>query len=193
MVLRLWQEWQRLCRFSRSVNTAQSPLCGMMWSTSVALVRRRGSPGGYRTAHSRQNGSRRSCPGRSSSVHSGVEYIQRQDRDASLRRAASLGLCAAQYPPDTRAQHPGCLHGLKGFCAIGLSPPGKTKEPECLDFKGFQAPKEQGMRESNSHQRFWRPLSYHLTNPLCFVSVAIIHTKGTVVKAKLIKFARKQL
>ena len=22
------------------------------------------------------------------------------------------------------------------------------------------------MRESNSHQRFWRPLSYHLTNPL---------------------------
>ena len=25
---------------------------------------------------------------------------------------------------------------------------------------------EQGMRESNSHQRFWRPLSYHLTNPL---------------------------
>ena len=23
------------------------------------------------------------------------------------------------------------------------------------------------MRESNSHQRFWRPLSYHLTNPLC--------------------------
>ena len=43
------------------------------------------------------------------------------------------------------------------------------------------------MRESNSHQRFWRPLSYHLTNPLCFVSVAIIHTKGTVVKAKLTK------
>ena len=45
---------------------------------------------------------------------------------------------------------------------------GKTKEPECLDFKGFQAPKEQGMRESNSHQRFWRPLSYHLTNPLYY-------------------------
>ena len=26
----------------------------------------------------------------------------------------------------------------------------KIKEPERLDFKGFQAPKEQGMRESNS-------------------------------------------
>ena len=25
---------------------------------------------------------------------------------------------------------------------------------------------KQGMRESNSRQRFWRPLSYHLTNPL---------------------------
>ena len=26
------------------------------------------------------------------------------------------------------------------------------------------------MRESNSHQRFWRPLSYHLTNPLYFIN-----------------------
>ena len=44
------------------------------------------------------------------------------------------------------------------------------------------------MRESNSHQRFWRPLSYHLTNPLskptCKISftVAIIHIKATIVK-----------
>ena len=27
----------------------------------------------------------------------------------------------------------------------------------------------QGMRESNPHQKFWRLLSYHLTNPLCRV------------------------
>ena len=38
--------------------------------------------------------------------------------------------------------------------------PDKTKEPEAL------ISSKQGMRESNSHQRFWRPLSYHLTNPL---------------------------
>ena len=37
----------------------------------------------------------------------------------------------------------GALSGILPFS-------GKTKEPECLDFKGFQAPKEQGMRESNS-------------------------------------------
>ena len=37
-------------------------------------------------------------------------------------------------------------------------------------FIDFQAPKVQGMRESNSHQRFWRPLSYHLTNPLYLIS-----------------------
>ena len=63
---------------------------------------------------------------------------------------------------------------LSGFCQgtnfgtlSGTLPfSGKTKEPERLDFKGFQALNEQGMRESNSHQRFWRPLSYHLTNPL---------------------------
>ena len=28
---------------------------------------------------------------------------------------------------------------------------------------------KQGMRESNSRQRFWRPLSYHLTNPLYLI------------------------
>ena len=41
------------------------------------------------------------------------------------------------------------------------------------------------MRESNSHQRFWRPLSYHLTNPLNVVIIAyvgIIHVKPEVVK-----------
>ena len=32
--------------------------------------------------------------------------------------------------------------------------------------EGFHTLYQQGMRESNSHQRFWRPLSYHLTNPL---------------------------
>ncbi len=28
---------------------------------------------------------------------------------------------------------------------------------------------QQGMRESNSHQKFWRLLSYHLTNPLYII------------------------
>ena len=67
-----------------------------------------------------------------------------------------------------------------------------------VDFKGFQAPKEQGMRESNSHQRFWRPLSYHLTNPLYVISVtvAIIHIKATFVKllyAQLQTFGYEQV
>ena len=30
------------------------------------------------------------------------------------------------------------------------------------------------MRESNSRQRFWRPLSYHLTNPLYSILLYII-------------------
>ena len=62
MVFRLWQEWQRLCRFDQSVNSSQSPLWSRMWSTSVAGVRM------PRAAHARQKGSRRSCPGRRSSV-----------------------------------------------------------------------------------------------------------------------------
>lgn len=40
---------------------------------------------------------------------------------------------------------------------------GKTKEPECLDVKGFQALNEQGMRESKIH---FFPLN--VANPLYF-------------------------
>ena len=39
------QEWHRLCRLSRAVNSAQSPLWSRMWSTSVAQVRSKESCG----------------------------------------------------------------------------------------------------------------------------------------------------
>lgn len=80
-VFRLWHEWHRLSRLSRSRNFSQSPLWSTMWSTSVALTRR------PRRAHSRQNGSRSSCVGRRSRRHSSVAYIQRHDFDSSLRRS----------------------------------------------------------------------------------------------------------
>ena len=37
------------------------------------------------------------------------------------------------------------------------------------------------MRESNSHQRFWRPLSYHLTNPLYQRSVITSSTTNKII------------
>lgn len=119
-VLRLWQLWQRLSRLSRSQNFAQSPLWSTMWSTSVARTRR------PCRAHSRQNGSRRSCAGRRSSFHSSVWYIQRQDCASALRRSPR-GRWASQYPSLTSTQQPGCRQGRSGFKAIGLSSPGKTK------------------------------------------------------------------
>lgn len=119
-VLRLWQLWQRLSRLLRSQNFDQSPLWSTMWSTSVARTRR------PCRAHSRQNGSRRSCAGRRSSFHSSVWYIQRQDCASSLRRSPR-GRWASQYPSLTSTQQPGCRQGRSGFKAIGLSPPGKTK------------------------------------------------------------------
>ena len=42
----------------------------------------------------------------------------------------------------------------------------KRKQLESLIFQGFLAVCKQGMRESNPRQKFWRLLSYHLTNPL---------------------------
>lgn len=58
------------------------------------VVHFRGRVRSPRRAHSRQKGSRRSCPGRRSSVHSGVRYIQCQDLAASLR--LSLGRWRSQ-------------------------------------------------------------------------------------------------
>ena len=43
----------------------------------------------------------------------------------------------------------------------------KMKKLENVVFTTLSSRRKQGMRESNSRQRFWRPLSYHLTNPLC--------------------------
>lgn len=92
-VLRLWQEWHRLCKLPGSVNTAQSPLWSRTWSTSVARVL---TP---RRAHSRHHGSRRSCSPRSR-FHSGVPYIQRHALASSLR-SLGLGWCRSQYPAGT--------------------------------------------------------------------------------------------
>ena len=49
------------------------------------------------------------------------------------------------------------------------------KKPKHLIFQAFRLFCEQGMRESNSRQRFWRPLSYHLTNPL-YINIMRVFT-----------------
>ena len=33
----------------------------------------------------------------------------------------------------------------------------------------------QGLRESNSHQRFWRPVYYHYTKPLCCINYNMLY------------------
>ena len=73
------------------MNLAQLPRWGSMWSTTVALVRCLGSPGGYWAAQARQNGSRSSCAGRRSSVQMGRLYQLWYSAEA--RRGALAGLC----------------------------------------------------------------------------------------------------
>ena len=98
-----------------------------MWSTTVARVRCLGSPGGYRAAHSRQNGSRRSCAGRRSSVQTGRLYQRWYFAEA--RRGAFCGLCLGQYPSRVRAPHPGCRHGRSGFRARAITSRQTKKRP----------------------------------------------------------------
>ena len=87
-VLALWQRSQRLCRFARSVNNAQSPRWGLTWSTLVARVRRPA------LAHSRQKGSRRSWVGRRSFFQMGRPY--QPCHWAEERLGAFAGLWAGQ-------------------------------------------------------------------------------------------------
>ena len=77
-------------------------------------------------SQSGQQGSRRSCPCRRSSVQIFSEYQRRQ---AALSRDldAALGLWTGQYPSRVKAPQPGCRQGRSGFNAIGLSPPGQNK------------------------------------------------------------------
>ena len=99
-----------------------------MWSTTVARVRCLGSPGGYCAAQARQNGSRRSCAGRRSSVQMGKLYQPWYSADT--RRGALWGLCLGQYPSRVRAPHPGCRHGRSGFKAMGYHLQAKQKAPK---------------------------------------------------------------
>lgn len=119
-----WSWWclHRLCRLPRSMNLVHSPRWGSTWSTTVAQVR---TP---RRAHSRQNGSRKSCMGRRSSVQIGRLYQLWYSAD--VRRDVLLGLCLGQYPSRVRAAHPGWRHGLSGFKATGYHLRAKQKAPK---------------------------------------------------------------
>ena len=109
MVLASWWCLHRLCRFVRSVKCSQSPRCGMIWSTTTALVRMPFA------AHSRQNGSRSSCVGRKSCVQVLVLYIQCHVSDTPR---ALGGLCFGHQPPRVKAAHPGLRQGRSGLFAM---------------------------------------------------------------------------
>lgn len=121
-VFRLWQRSHRLWWLAGSMNNCQSPRWGSTWSTTVAQVR---TP---RRAHSRQNGSRKSCAGRRSSVQTGRLYQLWYSAD--VRRAVLLGLCLGQYPSRVSNRQPGCRHGLRGFKATGYHLRAKQKAPK---------------------------------------------------------------
>lgn len=109
------------------MNFCQSPRWGSTWSTTVALVRCLGSPGGYCAAHLQQNGSRRSCAGRRSSFQIGKLY--QSCHLADTLRPALTGLCFSQYPSRVRAEHPGCRQGLSGFKAMAITSWQNKKRP----------------------------------------------------------------
>jgi len=112
-----WQSLQRGCQLFLSQNRSGSPLCGMIWSTTVA-----GS----------------SLPASLHLTHKGffLRNITRADRhlpsyprSEALWRAYSLR-CTSQYTPSERFGQPGCLHGLFGF--LGIDTPHSTNRPRWL-------------------------------------------------------------
>ena len=60
------------------------------------------------------------------------------------------------------------------------------KNKKSLLLKAFTI-KWQGWRESNSHQRFWRPLFYHWTTPLKLVTRTRFELVNDAVKGRCVK------
>ena len=80
----------------------------------------------------------------------------------STKRRVRGGLCQWELKAPTDRSRSGCVHeqvaklgpvsraaGMDCECPLYWK--NTIKKPEHLDFKGFQALNEQGMRESNSH------------------------------------------
>lgn len=111
-----------------------------------------------RWAHTRQNGSRSSWPGRRSSVHTARLYHPCQAADSL--RAACLGLCPRHQPSWVSDEQPGWRHGRNGFCATGYHLRAKQKPAPTTTLSG---------RSQHGLQEHW-PCSI-------FTSVVLLHRR----------------
>lgn len=132
-----------------------------------------------RRAHSRQNGSRRSWPGRRLSVQTGRLYHLCQA--ALSRRGAGLDLWDGHQPSLVSAGHPGCRQGRSGLLAMGyhLQDKQKRRSPRttstgCSWAPAFNAPASRNIQDD---LRFAVPAEYRQALCLC----AVCDPKQTMV------------
>ena len=127
-----WHLLHSGCQLLLSQNRFLLPLCGMMWSVTVAAV---------------------SLPCLWHSKHHG--FLSRNFRDSICHlllypRLCAFGLsclcifvCSKQYGPSDTLGHPGCLHGVSGFLGIGHHPflileGGRKEQTPTLDGFGLR-------------------------------------------------------
>ena len=110
MVLWSWQLLQSACQLPSSQNSSASPLCGMMWSTTVAFTNR------PCFMHLTQRGC--AFKNRFRAFSHRPSYPR---TDALARSAVCSFAWSAQYIPSVSFGHPGCLHGFIGF--LGMASP----------------------------------------------------------------------
>ena len=104
---------QRGCQFFLSQNRCWSPRCGVMWSTTVALV----YLGGCSFKHSTQ----KRCSCRNSRL-AFCHLLPYPRREAERVTSGWSGRCLSQYifPGSTSSGQPGWWQGFLGLYGIGL-------------------------------------------------------------------------
>ena len=110
MVLWSWQLLQSACQLLSSQNSLASPLCGVMWSTTVAFTKR------PCFLHSSQRG----CAFKKR-IRAFFHLPSYPRTEALARSEVCSFACSSQYIPLVSLGHPGCLHGFIGL--LGMASP----------------------------------------------------------------------
>ena len=111
-----WQFLQRLCQLLLSQNNLLSPLCGLIWSTTVAWTY---FPFLLQISH-------RGCSLRYALLD--VLHLLPYPRFVAERVTSGWhDICSSQYLPSVKFAQPGCLHGFFGLYGIFFPPTKKGR------------------------------------------------------------------
>ena len=121
-VFRSWQGLHNACQLLSSHIRCGLPRCGMIWSTTVAVVNR---PCALQRTH-------KGCRRRYALLSRC--HLLPYPRLAADGRPGCRGLCSSQYAPSVSFGQPGCLQGFLHFFGIRFTS-GHKKPPRMIPWR----------------------------------------------------------